>query len=137
MALKRTVCVKARLSSATRCQSALLHLLLLLLLLRPKPNHLHRIFSSIESIVDVTGLERSRYQKHVLEMIDVRNKFLTSPPRNAVNIRKNCQVVGKKPGLCHGAQLWVSVTHVYFATRKVTGAIRVVFRNLYWPLSKI
>ena len=84
MALKRTVCVKARLSSATRhprlsclsrtrCQSALLHLLLLLLLRRPKPNHLHRIFSSIESIVDVTGLERSRYQKHVLEMIDVRN----------------------------------------------------------------
>ena len=36
------------------------------------------------------------------------------------------EVVGKKPGLCHGARLWVSVTRVYFATRKVTGAIRIL-----------
>ena len=62
MVLKGTVCLKAWLSSATCCP-------------RPRVNRLFWafcffflgvpnciIFSSIESIADVTGLERSRYQ---------------------------------------------------------------------------
>ena len=73
-------------------------------------------------------LDPTQSRSYMSGTLDATHKFTPSPL---------CEVVGKKPGLCHGAWLWVSVTRVYFATRKVTGAIRIVFRNLYWPLSKI
>ena len=68
VALKRTVCLKAWLNSATRCPrlSCLevflnrLFFIFCFFFFIVVPNQI--IFSSMESTVDATGLERSRYQ---------------------------------------------------------------------------